>query len=1634
MLRHAKIPLLSIVLTLVLVGLAAADCPVQDLNGDCRVNLRDLGILAAQWLDPNGGSADITGDGRVNIKDLDEVTENWLWSTVIINEIHYNPDIKTELIEFIELHNPAAVDVNISGWYFSAGVSYVFPPASVLKAGGYFVVVQDVNEFHAKYSSGRFPIPRHLVFGPYIGKLDNEGERIELCKTDGQEVDQVDYQLGFPWPTVGDPVPIISPGNGHSIQLVNPYLDNDLAGSWRSALPTPAARNAGVYADNIPPHIRQVKHSPKQPKAGQTVTITAKVTDPDGVAGVTLFIQLVDPGNYIALKDSQYQSNWGDLEMNDNGLDGDAIGGDDIYTVQLPGELQEHRRLVRYRFMVIDGKGRGIIVPYSDDPQPNFAYFVYDGVPPWRGAVQPGVTPVIEYGTDVMRRLPVYHLISKKSDVETATWLEKYGGMDYKWYGTLVYDGDVYDHVGYRMRGGVWRFSMGKNMWKFNFNRGHRFQARDDYGNKYKTKWDNINFSACIQQGSFGQRGEQGMFEAVSFKMFNMAGAPSSNTNWLHFRVIDEPYEDGTLNAGHPPLTSSGTQFDGDFWGLYMNIEQMDGRFLDEHDLPDGNLYRMEGSTVELNNQCPTGVTDKSDVYAFMNGYNSSPTANWWGQNVNIPSYYGYYSIFHAVHHGDITSKNFYYYLNPIPTTTQWGTNNLWSELVWDLDLTWTTYYGGSGVLSDPFSRSNVLSYEVFNVAAKNRVREVCNLLFNTEQMGQLLDEFASIINDPQGGLSIVDADRSMWDYHWVVGTAAYPTYIDQPASNKAGQGRFYQEAQNRGHDRTFEGMVQVMRDFVVERQSYMNSRMTDSAIPNTPTVTSTSPTGYPINALTFSTNSFSDPQGSGTFGAMKWRIAEVTAGSTPPPPSQDIVLVPEAASWRYFKGMDEPSATQGAWRLLDFYDLDWPEVTTPVGYGETWILPESTLSDMRGKYTTIYIRKKFDVTDLDAINKLVVDIKYDDGINVWINGRLAAQGNVPGEELLHTDTVPNRTENHNFTSTTLNVPDYYLDQGTNVVAAQVLNSSLSDSGDCFIDVRLIGKPADPCTAPPPRLTGPGKYEIEPAWESPEITDFNSTIRIPATAVRPGHTYRVRCRMKDNTGRWSHWSNAVQFAAGEPLAAGTLENLRITELMYAPAPGGSYQDYEYEFIELKNIGDETLDLSYVRFVKGITFGFDGNDIITLAPGQFVLVVKSKNAFKSRYGTGFSSRIAGEFTGKLANEGEGVILEDSWNGIIADFEYNNGRGWPLAASGAGHSLVPLDAAVLNEPQGSLHYGGNWRASAYIGGSPGQDDPEPIVNVVINEIMAHTDYSNPQYPDYDSNDWIELYNTTSSSINLSNWYLSDNIDNLKKWAIPSVQIGGHSRKTFDEVHNFHNPITTGFGLNKAGEKVVLSYLPGGSQNRVVDCISFKGEENDISLGRYQDGGTYWFHLTPSMSSSNNNPISGIVIDEMMYHPVDSNDEYIELYNPTAGQILMHNADGSWRLDGAVSYTFPAGLSIPAGDRLIVVGFDPVMDTARLSAFIAAYKTGPLTAGVDIVGPWSDDLSNASERLALEKPQAPDVPTDPVSWIIVDEVIYADFVPWPESPDGDGDALQRIFADKYHSGNDPASWQAHSPTPGK
>jgi len=196
--------------------------------------------------------------------------------------------------------------------------------------------------------------------------------------------------------------------------------------------------------------------------------------------------------------------------------------------------------------------------------------------------------------------------------------------------------------------------------------------------------------------------------------------------------------------------------------------------------------------------------------------------------------------------------------------------------------------------------------------------------------------------------------------------------------------------------------------------------------------------------------------------------------------------------------------------------------------------------------------------------------------------------------------------------------------------------------------------------------------------------------------------------MKDNTNRWSHWSAPIQFIVGTARSSEILDSLRITELMYNPAwppPGDPNGNDEFEFIELKNIGPNTLDLTYVSFVQGITFDFNDSSVTSLAPGAFVLVVRNRSAFESRYGTGLSDIIAGEYKNNLqdnlANDGENIKLIDFWNGTITEFDYSD--GWYPITDGDGFSLTmiePGDSTMYGSDEGLV---ANWKFDDGSGGT-------------------------------------------------------------------------------------------------------------------------------------------------------------------------------------------------------------------------------------------------------------------------------------------------------------------------------------------
>ncbi len=157
-----------------------------------------------------------------------------------------------------------------------------------------------------------------------------------------------------------------------------------------------------------------------------------------------------------------------------------------------------------------------------------------------------------------------------------------------------------------------------------------------------------------------------------------------------------------------------------------------------------------------------------------------------------------------------------------------------------------------------------------------------------------------------------------------------------------------------------------------------------------------------------------------------------------------------------------------------------------------------------------------------------------------------------------------------------------------------------------------------------------------------------------------------------------------------------MDGLRITELMYHPASDG------VEFIELKNVGEQPLNLNGVRFLDGIEYEFHSR---ILEPGQFLIVAPNVPAFQSRYGTGIA--VVGPYAGVLRDRGEPIALSlpDPYPAAILRFHYR--PDWYPLTGGGGYSLVVRDELA---PAWIWDHMEGWRISTHSGGSPGRDDSE------------------------------------------------------------------------------------------------------------------------------------------------------------------------------------------------------------------------------------------------------------------------------------------------------------------------------------
>ena len=372
-------------------------------------------------------------------------------------------------------------------------------------------------------------------------------------------------------------------------------------------------------------------------------------------------------------------------------------------------------------------------------------------------------------------------------------------------------------------------------------------------------------------------------------------------------------------------------------------------------------------------------------------------------------------------------------------------------------------------------------------------------------------------------------------------------------------------------------------------------------------------------------------------------------------------------------------------------------------------------------------------------------------------------------------------------------------------------------------------------------------------------------------------------------------------------------HLRISEVMSSnrtafPDETGSFPDW----VELTNTGVESIALKGYGLsdrADKITFIFPD---ITLAPGEHIIVFASDEN-KNTAGQTLHAKF------KLSSSGDTLFLFGS-DGIA--FEE---LAIPAMDRNMSYCLIGDSEYIITE-QYTPGYDNTqegyaaFRASTLLTAG----------TLVINEICASS-ITTLKDGDGDYPDWIELHNTSSKAIDLSNYALSDAPDSLVKWRFPQgavIEPGGYyvvfasgKDKGPDSTGWPH----AGFKLRSNGETVILSDIQG----RMVDLVTYDLLEADTSWGRDEEGMSGFKRFTqptPGLPNTRAGEVamdtslclantSGLYITEVMSGNksvigpnVKNPYDYIEIYNMSGQAVNLKGYGLSDNIKKPRKWQFP------------------------------------------------------------------------------------------------------------------------------
>ena len=313
---------------------------------------------------------------------------------------------------------------------------------------------------------------------------------------------------------------------------------------------------------------------------------------------------------------------------------------------------------------------------------------------------------------------------------------------------------------------------------------------------------------------------------------------------------------------------------------------------------------------------------------------------------------------------------------------------------------------------------------------------------------------------------------------------------------------------------------------------------------------------------------------------------------------------------------------------------------------------------------------------------------------------------------------------------------------------------------------------------------------------------------------------------------------------------------------------------------------------------------------------------------------------------------GTVLEpDAYVVVWCGGEAEDGMHAPFKLSAGEEAVLfdasgrPLDTAVLNSVDSGMvlrREGEVWTQAKPCPGYPKTEEgmaeyekslkETEDIGLYINEFMASNATTIcDSFGSY--SDWIELYNSTDTDMDISGFGISDNLSQPMKYRFPDgttiaakgylvVFCSGNEGMQNGELH-------APFGLRSYGEDVVIANRAG----RIIDSYSFKNQETDVSMARMPDGaGEFQSNSQPSpgypntgagysaFDAANRLPLGGVYISEFGGSTGSVATDWVELHNSTGSAVSLAGYGLSNNPKNPAKWVFP-DISIEPGEYLLL-----------------------------------------------------------------------------------------------------------------